>query len=226
MRSTLLGIVLITTVFPLEIDIYDCIVHYVMYNRIVFLVVAAILLAAIISIAPFNTKAANAQSKPITIGQSNMTGGTSQNQTGTMLGANLTGSIPIGPTMAKAIASQIHVSLANASTTAEKSVGPNAHSVAVRIGIVRGFLVYMALVHDMNTGTFHGVLVDPGTGKVLGSTTFPFSALGMMMGQGTFGQGNGMMGQGTFGQGNGMMGQDTFGQGNGMMGPGMMRGYP
>ena len=33
---------------------------------------------------------------------------------------NLTGSIAIGPTIAKAIASQVHVSLANASTTAEK----------------------------------------------------------------------------------------------------------
>ncbi len=180
-----------------------------MYNRIAYLVVAAILLTAIVSIAPFNTKAANAQSKHvIIIRQSNMTGSTSQNQTGTMLGANLTGSIPIGPTMAKAIASQIHVSLANASTTAEKAVGPNAHSVAVSIGTVRGFLVYMALVHDMNTGTFHGVLVDPGNGKVLGSTPLPFSALGMMMGQGTFGQG--MM------QRHGMM------EGNGMMGPGMM----
>lgn len=40
-----------------------------------------------------------------------------------MMGANLTGSIPIGPTIAKAIASQVHTSLANASTTAEKAVG-------------------------------------------------------------------------------------------------------
>ena len=198
-----------------------------MYNRIVYLVVAAILLTAIVSIALFNTKAANAQSKHIIIiRQSNMTGGASQNQTG-MMGANLTGSIPIGPTMAKAIASQIHVSLANASTTAEKAVGPNAHSVAVRIGTVRGFLVYMALVHDMNTGTFHGVLVDPGNGKVLASTPLPFSALGMM-GQGMMG-GNGMMGQGMMG-GNGMMGQGMMGPGmmggNGMMGPGVMRGHP
>jgi hypothetical protein len=130
-----------------------------------------------------------------------------QNQTGIMLGANITGSIPIGPTIVKAIASQIHVSLANASTTAEKAVGPNAHSVAVRIGTVRGLLVYMALVHDMNTGTFHGVLVDPGNGKVLASTPFPLSALGMIFGPDMMG-GNGMMGPGM------------------MNGPGMMSGYP
>jgi hypothetical protein len=48
----------------------------------------------------------------------------------------------------------------------------------------------MALVYDTNTRTFHGVLVDPGNGKVLASTPIPFGALGMMMG------GNGMMGPG------------------------------
>ena len=45
------------------------------------------------------------------------------------------------PTIAKAIASQVHVSLANASTIAEKAAGPNTHAVAVRIGVVHGFLV-------------------------------------------------------------------------------------
>jgi len=140
-----------------------------------------------------------------------MTGSTSQNQTGMMMGPNVTGSIPIGPTISKAIASQVHVSLANASTIAEKAMGTNAHSIAVRIGTIHGFLVYMALVHDMNTGTFHGVLVDPGNGKVLPSTSFPFSALGMMMGGGD------MMRM--------MMGQGMM-EGHGIMGPGMIKGYP
>jgi hypothetical protein len=70
----------------------------------------------------------------------------------------------------------VHASLANASTIAEKVIGTNAHSIAVRIGIVHGFLVYMALVHDLNSGTFYGVLVDPRNGKVLASTPFPFKA--------------------------------------------------
>ena len=38
-------------------------------------------------------------------------------------GPNITGSVAIGPTIAKAIASQVHVSLANASIIAEKAVG-------------------------------------------------------------------------------------------------------
>lgn len=172
-----------------------------MYNRIAFLVVAAILLTAIVSVGLFNPQLANAQSKHIIImvKPSNTTGSINQNQTGMMMGANLTGSIPIGPTIANAIASQIHVNLANASTTAEKTVGPSAHTAAARIGTVHGFLVYMTLVYDMNTRTFHGVLVDPGNGKVLASTPIPFGALGMMMGSENR-MGPGMMG------GNGMMG--------------------
>ena len=84
-------------------------------------------------------------------------------------GPNITGSVAIGPTIAKAIASQVHVSLTNASIIAEKAVGANAHAAAVRIGVDHGFLVYMAFVVDSNNN-FHGVLVDSGNGKVLAST--------------------------------------------------------
>lgn len=146
----------------------------------------------------------------------NMTsGGSSQNQTNMMMGPNVTGSIPMGPTIAKAIASQIHVSLANASTTAEKAVGANAHAAAVRLGVVHGFLVYMALVVDSGNN-FHGVLVDPGSGKVLASTQTSMAA----MMQGMMGAGMGMMGHGMSGYGMGMTHQGM------MNGPGMMKGHP
>jgi hypothetical protein len=186
-----------------------------MYKRTAFLVVAATLLTAVVSVALFNSTAANAQSKHIIIiARGNMTGASSQNQTGMMMGGNVTGSIPMGPTIAKAIASQIHVSLANASTIAEKAVGANSHAAAVRIGVVHGFLLYMALVVDSNNN-FHGVLVDPGNGKVLASTPIPFGALGMMM----------MGGGGMMGPGMGMMGPGMMGLGM-MKGPGMMGAYP
>jgi len=51
--------------------------------------------------------------------------------------------------MTKATGSEVHVSLANASIIAEKSVGPNAHAVSVRLGVVHGFVVYIASVSDM-----------------------------------------------------------------------------
>jgi hypothetical protein len=52
----------------------------------------------------------------------------------------------------------VHISLANASNIAEKAVGVNAHTTAVRIGVVYGFLVYKALVLDSSNGC-HDILV-------------------------------------------------------------------
>jgi hypothetical protein len=147
----------------------------------------------------------------------NMTaGGSSQNQTNMMMGTygpNITGSIALGPTIAKAIASQVHVTLANASMIAEKAVGANAHSAAVRIGVVHGFLVYMALVVDSNNN-FHGVLVDAGNGKVLGQLS-----LAALMRGGMMGPSMGMM----MGPSMGMMMGPSMGIHQGMMHyPGMM----
>jgi len=165
--------------------------------------IAAVLLA--VGIGTTSSESASAQ-----MSNNTMTNG--QNQTTNMMGPNITASIPIGPTIAKAIASQIHVSLANASMIAEKAVGANSHAAAVRLGVIRGFVVYMALVVDSNYA-FHGVLVDAGNGKVLAST--PISQAAMMhMGM----MGPGMMQHGMMGPGMGMMGP-----GMGMMGPGMMQ---
>jgi preprotein translocase subunit SecY len=97
-----------------------------------------------------------------------ITGGSSQSISNVTIGVgpNITGSISLRNMIAKQIGPKIHVSLANASTIAEKTVGPNAHAVSVRLGVVRGFIVYIALVSDINHGV-HTVLVDPGNGKVL-----------------------------------------------------------
>jgi len=81
-------------------------------------------------------------------------------------GPNITGSVTVGPAITKSIESQVHISLANASNIAEKGVGANAHTAAVRIGIVYGFLVYKALVVD-SSNSCHDILVDAGNGKVL-----------------------------------------------------------
>ena len=159
----------------------------------------------------------NARAQTNTNMTGSMMGG--QNKPNMMMGAygpNITGSVAIGPTIAKAIASQVHVSLANASIIAEKTVGANAHAAAVRIGVVHGFLVYMAFVVDSNNN-FHGVLVDSGNGKVLASTQVSMAAM-MRGGMGMMGSG---MGMGMMGSGMGMMGS---GMGMGMMGSGMHQG--
>src|SRR5947208_3848228 len=210
-------------------------------RRNVIVLIATVLLAVSIgatSLSLASSESATAQMST----NSSMMSGPSQNQSRMMMGTsrpNITGTIPMEPTIAKAISSQVHVSLANASTTAEKAVGANAHAAAVRIGVVHGFLVYMALVLDRNNN-FHGLLVDPGTGKVLASTQMSMAAMmqmGMMgPGMGMMGPGMGMMGpgMGMMGPGMGMMGPGTgmMGPGTGMMqhgmiqGPGMMTGHP
>ena len=97
------------------------------------------------------------------------------------VGPNITGSLPLQNMKAKAIGSKIHVSLANASTIAEKTVGPNAHAVSVRLGVVHGFVVYIASVSDVNHG-IHNVLVDSGNGKVLNSTKLSIATMMMRHG--------------------------------------------
>jgi uncharacterized membrane protein YkoI len=146
----------------------------------------------------------------------NMTGQNKHNMMMGTYGPNITGSIAIGPTIAKAITSQVHVSLANASIIAEKTVGANANAAALRIEVVHGFLVYMAFVVDSNNN-FHGVLVDSGNGKVLSSTQVSMAAL-MRGGMGMMAPSMEMMGSG---MGMGMMGS---GMHQGMMthSPGMM----
>jgi uncharacterized membrane protein YkoI len=183
--------------------------------NLVVLVAAAVLLVGI---------GVPASSSSISILKVNAQVGNQTNATGYFSsGPKITGSIAMGPTIAKAIASQVHVSLANASEIAEKAVGSHTNSVAVRIGVVHGFLVYMALVVD-SSNNFHGVLVDAGNGKVLASNAMPLqylSALAAIMTSGTgMMTGPGIMGPGMSGYGAGMM------QHGMMNGPGMMMGHP
>jgi uncharacterized membrane protein YkoI len=122
----------------------------------------------------------------------------------TMGGENVTSSINLMNIISNAIGSQIKVSLSNATTTAETSVGNNSHAVAAHIGDVNGYLVYTIFVLDPNMN-FNTVIVDPGNGQVLSSKQMSMEEHLMMH--------KGMMGPGMMGPG--MMGP-------GMMGPGMM----
>jgi uncharacterized membrane protein YkoI len=166
------------------------------------------------------THKANAQ----TSGSSNMTsdsstmgtnGPKSMMMTGTR-GANITGSVPLLPTMMQALKSRVHTSLNDATTTALKSVGGNSSgAVAAFIRPENGFLVYNVIILDANNN-IHRVVVDAGNGKVLSSQSM--SMMNMMMGPGMGMMGHGGAGMGMMGPGMGMMGHG--GAGMGMMGPG------
>jgi len=166
-------------------------------RRNIIVSIATILIAVSIGA----TSLSLASSEDVRAQMSNNSSGAGQNQSKMMMGTygpNITGSVPLGPIIAKAISSQVHVSLAIASTTAEQAVGANAHAATVRIGVVHGFLVYMALVLDSNNN-FHGVLVDAGNGKVLASTQMSMAAM-MNSGMGINLMGPGMMGPGMMGR--------------------------
>ena len=92
--------------------------------------------------------------------------------------SNITGSLSTRNMMAKEVGSQVHVSLANATDIAEKTVGPNSHAVSVRLEAVSGFVVDIAVVLDVNQGT-HNVLVDAGNEKVLSSTQVSIATMMM-----------------------------------------------
>ena len=141
---------------------------------------------------------------PMMMGNRNFTG---MMHPGMMMMAtpNVTGSVPILPTISKAIASQVHTSLVNATMTAEKTVGSNTHAVMSHLGIENGFLVYTICTIDSNNN-MHRVIVDAGNGKVLSNQQIPMREAMMMHGGGL------MMGPQS---GMGMMGPM-------MMNPGMM----
>jgi uncharacterized membrane protein YkoI len=94
---------------------------------------------------------------------------------------NVTSSINLMNILSNAIESQVKLSLNNATTTAENSVGNNSHAVAARLGDENGYLVYTIWVLDPNM-KFNKVIVDPGNGQVLLSKQMSMEEhKGMMM---------------------------------------------
>jgi uncharacterized membrane protein YkoI len=130
----------------------------------------------------------------------------------TTMGGNITGSVDLISVISEAIGSKVNVSLSDAATSAETSVGNESHAVSAELGENSGFLVYNIMVIDPNMN-FSKVIVDPGTGEVLLSEPISREQHMMMHGMGMDKQG--MMSPGMMGPGM-------------MMGPpsGMMGGYP
>ena len=130
------------------------------------------------------------------------------------MGGNITGSVDLMSVISEAIGSKINVSLSDAATTAETSVGNESHAVSAELGENSGFLVYNIMVIDPNMN-FSRVVVDPGNGEILLSEPISKEQHMMM---------HGMDGQGMMGPGMTMGGHDKM-----MMGPPggmMMGGYP
>jgi uncharacterized membrane protein YkoI len=148
-------------------------------NVVVFIVTALILSVGVSTSTTEYIQYAGAQTKSnINTG---MIGGNKLNTTIGASGTNITGSVSLAHLIAKTLASEVNVTLVNATTIAEKTVGINAHAVSARLAVVHGFLVYRALVVDSNYD-FHTVVVDAGNGNVLSSAPLSIVNTGMMSG--------------------------------------------
>jgi hypothetical protein len=190
-----------------------------MSTRILMMVTASLLAAAIVIGAGLSFKTNNAIAQMMQPGM--MTGNMTADGMMMRPGQNITSSINLMNIIGQAIGSNVNISLSDAATTAEGSVGNDSHAVAAHIDEQNGYLVYNVMVIDPSMN-FSKVIVDPGNGQVLFSKQLSKEEHMMMhgmMGPGMMGMGPGMMGMGPgmMGMGPGMMGM-----GPGMMGPGMM----
>ena len=111
--------------------------------------------------------------------------------------ANWTGSIPLNSVQAdviEAVKSNVNVSVADAASAAEQSIGADSRVFSVLLTPSNGYLVYTALGID-SANNLHKVTVDAGNGSVLDSAQIE---MGMMMSgswKGHHGFRDGMQGQ-------------------------------
>jgi hypothetical protein len=186
-----------------------------MSTRTLMMVTASLLAAAIVIGAGLSFKTNNAIAQMMQPGM--MTGNMTADDMMMKPGQNITSSINLMNIIGQAIGSNVNVSLSDAATTAEGSIGNDSHAVAAHIDEQNGYLVYNVMVIDPSMN-FSKVIVDPGNGQVLFSKQLSKEEHMMM---------HGMMGPGMMGMGPGMMGMGPgmMGMGPGMMGmgPGMMR---
>ena len=172
-------------------------------NRLTTTIIVSgtLIFAAVIAMSASSTIQQNASAQTTHAGSTNnMTLMESGNMMTMGGGENITSSINLMNIISNAIGSQIKVSLSNATTTAENSIGNNSHAVAAHIGDVNGYLVYTIFVLDPNMN-FNTVIVDPGNGQVLSSKQMSMEEHLMMhkgmMGPGMMGPDVPLSGQGT-----------------------------
>jgi hypothetical protein len=132
-------------------------------NKKIILMIAAILAISILllgGITNLSTYLSNA------LVSNNQSPSPLSTNTASFSSPNWTGSIQVSKTLPQIIQSQVHATLGNAATSAEKLVGANSHATSANLREERGYLVYTVWVKDSNDNS-HKVIVDPGNGKVL-----------------------------------------------------------
>ncbi len=197
-----------------------------------FLFLAGILTATIGFLPLINSNTALAQTNATSgINTTNMTGGDNMmmmkdNYDKSMMGKEhkkyekINGTLNMMETMYQAIGEKINVTLSEAISTAEQSVGNGTMAMSANGAEKDGFLVFEILLGSPDM-KFTKVLVDAGNGQVL--QTEPVSMMEWMMmmhsqghaDKGMKGMNSGGSGQGYGDYGMGMKGMNSGGQGSG-----------
>jgi uncharacterized membrane protein YkoI len=136
------------------------------------LIAATVMISSVTAISHLGIRNANAQSR-VNMGTTDGQTMSNLNNIITTLSNyssssshNITSSINLKSLIGQTIASQVKVSLANASSIAKQSVGPNSHTIKAELDMKKEYLTYIIVVVD-NNFKMHKVIVDPGNGKVL-----------------------------------------------------------
>ena len=125
----------------------------------------AVLLISVWALADIMTKQ-NADAQRMGPNNPRMTAASNMSSSMMKPSQNITSSINLMDIIHQAIGSKVNVSLSDAATTAEASVGNGSHAVAAHIDDKNGYLVYQITVIDPSMN-FSKVIVDPGNGQVL-----------------------------------------------------------
>ena len=96
--------------------------------------------------------------------EGNIMGMSNQSKSKQMM--NWTGTIDVHTTIGEAFKSKINVTITDAITTAQNSVGPNSFVKEAELTAAHNYLIYKVKVVDENMKKYK-VGVDPGTGDVL-----------------------------------------------------------
>jgi hypothetical protein len=124
-------------------------------------VIAIAAFIVMIGITPYSVHEVSAQNMTKMGDFDNMTSGMREKMM-------INGTINLQQTIFEAIGSKINTTLTQAITTAEETIGNNSFALAAFGGPHGDYLVYTIILGTPGM-EFHKVIVDPGTGEVLGS---------------------------------------------------------
>lgn len=124
------------------------------------LLVYGLLAVLIAGVGTYNISQNIATAQEGTMGQNNMSTSITQ------AGMNFSSSINVHDVLAQSLASKVNLTLSDAISIAETTIGEGSFAKEASLEAKLGYLVYMVKVSDSENEK-HKVIIDPGTGEVI-----------------------------------------------------------